>query len=261
MRYLRLVGLFFKVSILNELQYRTNFFVQIIQSILSLLVAVGGLSIVYNHTESLNGWTQSDLYAVLGVYFLIGGLMRAFIQPGMQQLMADIRTGSLDYAIIKPVETQFLISIRVVQIWRLIDVGIGIVLLFIGITQRGEIIGPDALLGFMLLLFCGICMVYSVWLALATITFWFIKVDNILVIFETMYEAGRWPVRIYPQWLEVILTFLVPVAFAVTVPVEALTGRLNMSTLVLALMLASGLLLGSHLFWRRGIQSYSGASA
>lgn len=261
MRHLQLFGLFVKISVLNELQYRTNFYVQIFQSILSLLVALGGLSIVYNHTDSLNGWTSSELLAIVGVYFLIGGGIRTVIQPSMQRLMQDIRTGTLDYIIIKPVETQFIISVRDVQVWKITDFFIGLTLIVIASGQMGLQIRLQDVLVFIFLLMCGLLIVYSFWLALATITFWFIKIDNILVIFETMYEAGRWPVRIYPPWLEIILTFLVPVAFAVTIPVEGITGRISSGTLLLAAGLAIAALVLSHYFWRIGIRAYSGASA
>jgi ABC-2 type transport system permease protein len=76
-----------------------------------------------------------------------------------------------------------------------------------------------------------------------------------------MYEAGRWPVGIYPPWLRWSLTFLVPVAFATTVPAEALSGRLTVQTLLGAVALAAALLLISRAFWRVGLRRYSGASA
>ena len=260
-RYLHLFGLFARVSILNELQYRANFFVQVFTSALELLVALGALGMIYNHTDTLKGWTASELLAVLGVYFIVGSAIRTVIQPSMQRLMEDIRTGVLDYAIIKPVETQFLISIRQIEIWKLVDLGIGVALLVISLRQMHVQVTPLNALAFVLLLVCGVLIVYSFWLMLATVTFWFIKIDNILVIFQTMYEAGRWPVRIYPPWLEIILTFLVPVAFAITVPVEAITGRMTVPTLFFAVGLMAAMLWASHRFWCIGIAAYSGASA
>jgi ABC-2 type transport system permease protein len=104
-------------------------------------------------------------------------------------------------------------------------------------------------------------IVYSFWLMLATIAFWFVKVENILVVFQSMYQAGRWPVSIYPAVLRVVLTFLVPVAFAVTVPAEAIVGRLTWSTLALSLGLAAAIFAAARAFWRFGVRSYSGASA
>ncbi len=260
-RFLRLFGLFARVNILNELQYRANFFVQIFTSALGAAFALGGLSIVYSHTDSLKGWSAADLLAILGVYFIVGSAIRTVIQPSMQRLMEDIRTGALDYAIIKPVETQFLISVRQIEIWKVADLLIGLVLLGVSLRQMHVQVTPLNALAFLALLVCGVLIVYSFWLMLATVTFWFIKIDNILVIFQTMYEAGRWPVRIYPQWLEIILTFLVPVAFAITVPVEAISGRITAPTLFLAVGLALVMVWASHRFWRIGIAAYSGASA
>lgn len=261
MAYIRLIGLFFKLSILNELQYRVNFFVQIFQSILALIVALGGLLVVFDHTETLNGWTPPELLSVVGVYFLIGGVINTLIQPSMQKLMEDVRQGTLDFTLVKPVETQLIISIRQVQIWKLVDVGIGLVVLGIGLSQQGITVGLAEAAAFLLLLFLGMLIVYSFWLMLATCAFWFVRVDDILVIFQSMYEAGRWPVRIYPAWLQFVLTFLVPVAFAVTVPVEALTGRLTVNTFLAALALTAFMLTASRLFWKVGIRHYSGASA
>ena len=103
---------------------------------------------------------------------------------------------------------------------------------------------------------CGLWLV-----ACGSCAFWFVRVENILVIFQSMYEAGRWPVGIYPPWLRISLTFLVPVAFAITVPAEALTGRLTLDTLAGALALAVFLMVVSRRVWVVGVRHYSGASA
>ena len=87
------------------------------------------------------------------------------------------------------------------------------------------------------------------------------RVENILVIFQSMYEAGRWPVSIYPGWLRFALTFLVPVAFAITVPAQALAGRLTWPVLLAAAGFAVVLFTAARLFWRIGIRHYSGASS
>jgi len=87
------------------------------------------------------------------------------------------------------------------------------------------------------------------------------RLENILVIFRSMYEAGRWPIGIYPPWLRVELTVAVPVAFAVTIPVESLVGRLEPQTLGLTLLVESGFLVGSRWFWRAGLRHNTDASA
>ncbi len=82
-----------------------------------------------------------------------------------------------------------------------------------------------------------------------------------MVVFLAMWEAGRWPVGIYPDWLRYGMTFLVPVAFATTVPAEALAGRLTLESLAGALGLAIVFVAVSRWFWTIGIRQYSGASA
>ena len=104
-------------------------------------------------------------------------------------------------------------------------------------------------------------MIYCFWLILTAISFWIVRVDEIVELFAGVYQAGRWPVSIYPDWLRIGLTFLVPIAFAVTVPAEAFTQRLSAGTLGLAVLVALGLLVVTRVLWRLGIRRYSGASA
>ena len=97
---------------------------------------------------------------------------------------------------------------------------------------------------------------------LATSAFWLVRVENILMIFQSMYEAGRWPVSIYPGWLRFALTFIVPVAFAVTVPAQALAGRLDVAGPRRARgCFAAALFTAARLFWQAGLRRYQGASA
>lgn len=260
-RYVNILYTFFRLGVLNELEYRANFFIQIFQSVISLLVSLGGLAIIFDHTQTLNGWNAGELLAVVGVYFLIGGLITSIIQPSLTRFMQDVREGTLDFTLIKPADSQVLVSVKQIQIWKFVDVGLGIVLLIAAIVQLGGQVGLAQAGAFVLVLLAGGAMVYSAWLMLATLAFWFVRVDNILVIFESMYEAGRWPIGIYPIWLRFTLTFLIPIAFAVTVPAEALTGRLTGETLALAVGLGAALLVISRGFWRYGVRNYTGASA
>lgn len=258
---LKLLWSFFRVSSLREVQYRTNFMIQALQSAVGLGTGLAGLGVVFSHTSNLGGWRPAQLLAILGVYFLVGGAINLMIRPSMQRFMEDVRLGTLDFVLTKPRDAQFLVSIREVQIWKILDVLMGVVVLIIAVAGLAQSIGFFQALGFGITLLAGAIIVYSFWMILATLCFWVVRVDNILVIFLSVYEAGRWPVTIYPGALRWALTFLVPVAFAVTVPAEALTGRLTGSTLLGAVALAASLFIGSRVFWNFGLSRYTGASA
>jgi ABC-2 type transport system permease protein len=261
MNYLQIIATYFRLGVLSELEYRANFFVQIFESILGLVVSLGGLAVVFAHTDSLGGWSPDQLVALVGIYIFVGGLINMVINPSMQRFMEDVRQGTLDFTLTKPADSQLLVSVQRVEIWKLVDVGLGLVVIGVALVRLQAVIGVADTAVFALALFCGSTIVYSFWLILATFSFWFVRIENILVIFQSMYSAGRWPVGIYPNWLQFVLTFLVPVAFAVTVPAEGLIGRLTDQTLALALAVTLGLLVVSRLFWRFGIRHYSGASA
>jgi ABC-2 type transport system permease protein len=257
----RIAFTFLRLGALNELEYRANFFIQTFQALLGLVVSLGGLQIIFDHTEDLGGWQPAELLALVGVYQIVGGLINTVINPSMQRFMEDVRKGTLDFALTKPADSQLLVSVREFRIWRVIDILLGAGVLLVALVRLGAAVGWQQALLFGVALLCGAAIVYSFWLILATFAFWFVRVENILVIFQSMYQAGRWPVGIYPQWLRVTLTFIVPVAFAVTVPAEGLVGRLDFAALLRAIGLAAALLIVSRLFWRVGLRAYSGASA
>ena len=261
MAYFRLLWVFLRLGVMNELEYRVNFYIQLLRSLISLGTGMAGLAIVFSHTATLGGWRPPELLALLGVYFLVSGAIGLVIQPSMQRFMEDVRQGTLDFTLTKPEDAQVLVSLRHVQIWKVVDGALGAGVLVVALTQLEAIVGPGQALAFVVTVLAGGAIVYSFYLILATTSFWFVRVENILVIFQSMYQAGRWPVGIYPWWLRTALTFLVPVAFATTVPAEALAGRLTGQTLLGALLLAAGLLVASRWYWRAGLRQYSGASA
>ncbi len=261
MKILKLSWSYLRIGIANEMQYRVNFFIQVLQSFIALATGLIGLWLVFSHTTNLGGWSQPELLAVMGVYIMMGGIIQTAIQPNMQRLMDEIQDGTLDFALTKPVDGQILVSIREFRFWKLTDVVVGLVVLIIAVVQLQEKIGISQALAFTAALILGGIMIYCFWLILTTTAFWLIRIWELVNLFEGLYAAGRWPVTIYPDWLRIGLTFLVPVAFAVTVPAEALTDRLTPLTLLGALGLAVLLMALARFIWRLGVRSYSGASA
>jgi ABC-2 type transport system permease protein len=258
---LRISWLFLKMGVINELQYRVNFFVQLLQSGIQIGTALVMLALVYSHTSELNGWTQPQLLSLVGVQVLLGGFIHTFIQPNMQLLMQDVQQGTLDYALTKPEDSQLLISIRMVRIWQVVEIVSGLILLIIGLTGVKNSVGVGDAVAFGIALLIGGVLVYCFWLVITTGAFWIVRMENVLELFEGIYQTGRWPVTVYPGWLRYSVTFLVPIGFAVTVPAEALTSRLQWPTLVFAVAFGAAVFAFTRWFWHYGLRHYSGASA
>jgi ABC-2 type transport system permease protein len=261
LRPIKIFGTFFRVNALNELQYRANFAVQVFQSIVALVTGLAVLALVFSQTSDLGGWSQAELLAVMGVHILMGGIIGSAIQPNMERMMGDVRQGTLDFILTKPEDSQVLISVREFRVWRLVDVGVGGVVLGVAIVQLEGSLSLWTALGFAFALLVGATMIYCFWLILTTAAFWIVRMDEIHELWHGIYDTGRWPVTIYPGWLRISLTYLVPIAFAVTVPAEVLTGRLTLETLAIATAFALALVLFSRWWWRFGLKRYAGASA
>ena len=261
LRPLRLTWLFFRIGALNDLQYRANFWLQLLQAAIQLLTGLAVLALVFSQTPALNGWSQPELLAVMGVHILMGGVIGALIQPSMERLRTDIREGTFDFVLTKPEDAQVIASVREIRIWQAVDVLVGGVVLAIAVAQLRTSLGPVDAVAFGIALVVGAFMIYSFWLVITTVAFWIVRIDEIAELFEGVYQSGRWPVTIYPGWLQASLTFLVPIAFAVTVPAEALTSRLTPETLLLAAGFAIVVVTLSRAFFRFGLRHYSGASS
>jgi ABC-2 type transport system permease protein len=260
-RPLVLAARFFRIGALNELQYRANFAIQVFQSVIALGTGLAVLALVFSQTTALNGWSEPELLIVMGVHILMGGVIGMVIQPNMVRLMEDIRRGSLDFVLTKPEDPQVLVSVRDIQIWQAVDGLTGAIVIVVAVAQLGGAVGLGQALLFGLAFVLGGLTIYCFWLILTVGAFWVVRIDQIVELFEGVYQSGRWPVTIYPGWLQASLTFLVPIAFAVTVPAQALTGRLTPGTLALAAGFSIALLAFTRWWWTFGLTRYSGASA
>ena len=261
MNYFRLIRVFSRVNIAGELAYRINFLFSFFESVMGLGFTLAGLAIIFSYTDSLNGWRPAEILALVGVYSLIGGVIRVAILPGMEQLTQSVRDGTFDFTLTKPEDAQLIISISRLGVWKIVDVFLGLAILVIALVRLGATIGGLQAVEFLLMLLTGSVIVYSFFLILATLAFWLVRVENILTIFLSVYHAGRWPLSLYPGWLRYGLIFVIPVAFATTIPVEALTSRLNWMTLLGAFLGAVVLFIVSRAFWKFGLKHYSGASS
>jgi ABC-2 type transport system permease protein len=261
MNSLRLAGTFLRVGILNELQYRVNFAFSLVQALISVGTSLAVLALVFGNTSSLRGWSAGELLVVMGVYVLVGGLIKMLVQPNMQQLMEDVQQGTLDFVLTKPADGQLLVSVRRVQLWQGVDILLGAALIVVATVRLPGTVSAFEVLAFAFALLLGAVAIYCFWLLLTTLAFWVTRMDPVVELFDGMYQAGRWPVSVYPGWLRIGFTVLVPLAFAITVPASALTGRASGWLLLGSIAFTAALTALTRYVWRLALRRYSGASS
>jgi ABC-2 type transport system permease protein len=263
MRYLRLVGCFVRSAAQNVMAYRANFWISLLHSFLNVATGWVGIAVLFEQVESVHGWTEASTTALLGVYLTLMALFRLFIGPSLDAIAGmegAIHTGQFDFTLLRPVETQFFVS---VQVWRplaLLDLLLGLGVLGVAVGQLGRALTPSSVLTFVLTLGAGLVLLYALWLAANSLVFWS-PGFMITWVFNGFLQMARYPVGLYPGWLRLVLTWVVPVGLMTTVPARALTGALAPGVLVAALALACAFFLGASVLFRLGLRRYASASS
>jgi ABC-2 type transport system permease protein len=262
MHIFRVLSALFKINIQQELAYRVDTLVNILTSLMWLAWELIGLGIIFSNTQSIAGWRIGDILALLGVFKIINTFMQAIVWPNTEKFNQGIREGTLDYTFLLPVNSQLMVSLSRIIIWNAWNILLGLGLLIVGLFyMNGETPSLPSTILFLLLTISGALIIYSLWIALISLTFWFTKFDNNVTLMQALMDTGRYPSLVYPEWLRVIITFIVPIAVATTVPLQALRGELAWWQIVIALLAGVVTALLSSLIWKAGIKRYSGASA
>jgi ABC-2 type transport system permease protein len=263
MQHLKLIGAFFKISSQGELAYRVNFFIRLLHSGLNLLTGVLSLVVIFNQVERIKGWDMPAALALLGVYLLLGALRGLFIGPSLESVAGmdgEIWTGTYDFTLLRPVDQQFLISFRHWRVFALVDLAMAVGVLIYALALLGAQLTIGMLLSFTLTLLAGVTLLYAALLAFSALVFWnpgflFTWVIN------DLFQLARYPVGLYPGWLRLVLTWVIPVGLMTTIPAQALVGTLSPWMLVLTLTFTLGAFLIATWLFRQGLKKYTSASS
>jgi ABC-2 type transport system permease protein len=258
---IKLFSAFLKVNLQQALAYRTDTILNLVMNLLWLGWELVSLQIIFTNTSDLSGWGMGELVALLGIWRLANTMMSALIWPNTERFNQSIRDGTFDYVLIQPVNSQFLVTFSRIIVWRAWELLLAAVLVVVGIGMSDSIVSAGNILNFLALAVSGMAVLYSLWIVLIAFTFWFIKFDNNVTILQALMDSGRYPATIYPAWLRFIVTFVIPIAVATTVPLQGLRGDLSGWQVLMFLAIGVASVFISSRIWKAGVRRYSSASS
>lgn len=263
MKSMRLVASFIRASLQQDLAYRSNFLIGLLHSLLNLAVGFLGVYVLFSQVHSLQGWNFAGALAILGVYLVVSALRGLFIGPSLDALVGiegEVLLGKFDYTLLRPVNTQFLASLRHWRLFALIDLSLGVGVLVSALVSSGQELSIGRMLVFMAALLAGVVTLYAILLAFTALVFWSPGM-MFTWIFDGIFQMARYPVGIYPGWLRLVLTWIVPVGVVTTIPAEALMGGLSLKVMLAALGLAVAAVIGASALFRGALRRYASASS
>lgn len=278
--HLRVLLTFARNSLIRDLTFRTNFLLQAFTATSWTIMNIGFYLIIFHHTPSIgpdSGWGKYEFFVFLATTWIVNSVLQTFFMPNAHEFSELIRTGNLDFALLKPIDTQFLVSFQRVEWSSLSNVLTGLILLVVGLwhlTTQPEnplILSLGTLLLYIFYLFCGITILYSLMISLAATSIWLGRNQTLYDFWFYITNFSRYPMEIYrrgwgkPLWG--FFTFVIPVLLVINVPARILAQPLRPGSSVssmlalFTLVATAGSLLASRYIFVKALASYRSASS
>ncbi|GAA5506643.1 ABC transporter permease [Novipirellula caenicola] len=234
---------FARNSLVRDMTFRMNFFLQCISSVGWTLMNVGFYLIIFQYTNTIgegSGWDRDKFFVFLATTWFINSLVQAFFMPNAEEFSELIRTGGLDFALLKPIDTQFLISFRRIDWSALSNFAAGLVILVAALyslaTREVDPMVPTLLSAVLYVVFigCGVAIMYSLMISLSATSIWLGRNQTLYNFWFYITNFSRYPMEIYNRgWgtpLYGFFTFVIPVLLVVNVPARLLAKPIQPRT-------------------------------
>ncbi|WP_417738631.1 ABC transporter permease [Rosistilla oblonga] len=238
--YGRVLLTFARNSLVRDMTFRANFLFQCISSVSWTLMNVGFYLIIFQYTNSIGegtGWHKHQFFLFLATTWFINSLVQAFFMPNAEEFSELIRTGGLDFALLKPIDTQFLVSFHKVDWSSLSNFAVGLVLAAISLSYLiTDPVAPLQITATMVILYplfilCGVAIMYSLMISLSATSIWLGRNQTLYNFWFYITNFSRYPMEIYQNgwgWsLWGLFTFVIPVLVVVNVPARIIAKPLD----------------------------------
>ena len=265
-RYLRLLGTFARFGLANEMAFRANFLVKLtVEAIwLSILLAFNG--ILFGNTNDIAGWDKNRYLFFLGCHYALSGIVETFFLENCTGFAELVRTGDLDFYLLRPIDEQFLITSRHMDWSTFPNVLQGAGVMTYALWAMGWVFDPGLLLAFLALFACGCAMTYCFLLMLCSLSVWMVRNQSLMEMWWLFTSLMRYPREVFgvTTWgspVGFFFTFVVPVLLVVNVPTRTMVRTLEPGFIVGMVLATVVLIFVSRAFFRRALSSYRSASS
>ena len=272
--YPRVAYTFLRNSLVRDMTFRANFLIDTVSSLVWVLMNLGFYVLIFEYTPMIGagtGWGKYQFFLFLGTTLIINSLTRGLFLSNAIELSEHIRNGTLDFILLKPIDTQFLVSLGRIEWSALGPFGFGVLLMGHAFWQLGYAPGPLAVVLFVFYVACGCAIYYSLMIALSATAIWFGRNQSLLDFWFYITNFSRYPMEIYRgPWgdpLRWTFTFLIPVLVAVNVPARMVVRPLDVQTAadwtlpVFTIFATIAGLAASRWIFQRALVSYRSASS
>ena len=261
-RYLKLYAALWKNSVTREMSFKGNFILWIVVEMLWFGLQLCFITVVFSQTETVGTWTRWQMVLLVGASNFIQQLYQAFFLTNCTNFSELVRTGKMDFLLLLPANTRFLVSLRVVELGAFVNALFAVCVMIFAAGKLHIHPQPLQILGFLALCGLGILIHYSLMFILATIAFWTVRAQGIVWGYYNLFNIARMPDEAFRGAFKAVFTLALPVLLVSNVPVRVLADKIYSPRLWLLLLLLGGLWAAvAEWFWRISVRRYTSASS
>lgn len=264
-RYVRLIGSLGRYSLARELAFRGNFLAKVAVEVIWLGIMLAFYRTVFARTAVIASWTEPQYLFFVGCFFAMNGLIEMLFLENCEGFAELVRTGDLDFLLLRPIDEQFLISCRKVDWSTAPNILMGSAVMGLALSLGHWSFEPQRVAAFLVTFLCGVAIAYSFMLMLTSLSVWMVRNQSLMEMWWLFSSLARYPKEIFANtWAEGIgrfFTYVLPILLVVNVPAQAMVKALDWRVVSFTL-LATAVLVGvSRKFFQKALRSYRSASS
>ena len=261
-RYLRIYAALWKNSVAREMGFKSNFLLWIIVELCWFALQLSFVVVIYSHTERIGDWTKWEVVLLFGASHFIQQIFQAFFLTNLTQLSELIRTGKLDFMLLLPINTRFMLSLRQVDLGGFVNGSSAIAVMVYALRQMPLTPSVAQIAAFLMLVVAGILIHYSLMFLLASVSFWTVRAQGIVWGYYSLFNIARLPDAAFRGFFKAFFTFAVPMILVANVPAKVLVHKMHSPRDLLLLLAMSAVCLAlSEIGWRFSVSRYTSASS
>jgi len=260
-RYLNIYAALWKNSVTREMSFKTNFLLWILVELLWFALQLCFIGVLYLHTDHIGTWTKWQVVMLIGASHLIQQIFQAFFLVNCTNLSELVRTGKLDFLLLLPVNTRFVVSLRQVDLGGFVNALSALAVMVYAGIRLNLVPTPLQILGFLVLCLAGVLVHYSLMFLLASLSFWTVRAQGIVWGYYNLFQIARMPDEAFSGLFKAFFTFAIPMLLVSNVPVRLLVNKFSAPYLVLLLAMSVVCFVISGAGWRASVRHYTSASS
>lgn len=261
LHYLRIWLATARYSVVRMMMFRGDFIVWSFVELFWMSVNLLLISVVYQHTNTVAGWSKYEMMLLVGTSLLVQRFLMGFFWSSIFEMGRNVRSGNFDFFLAQPGNVMFMATTRKLDPDSLLNSIIAGGVVVYAMHQLGLHPGASDVALYVFMLLCGLAIHYSILVLSVSLVFWLTSAQGVEGIYFTLSEFSRLPREAFKGVLRMLFVWLLPVVVISNVPAKSILHGVDWTWAAWLFCLAVIWFTVAVVVFNRGIRRYASASS